>query len=253
MDWQRYEAAIFRARKENLKPVEEIDEIYFKDLLGLDKQKEALYQNTLNFIEGKEAHHSLLWGAKGCGKSSLVRAVFCELKDKNLRLVELCKDDLSFLVDLIDELRKESYNFIIFCDDLSFEENDNSYKFLKPLLDGSIEKIPSNILFYASSNRRHLLKEKQSDNDDVSFSNEDLHLGDSIDEKLSLSDRFGLWISFYQGNFDEYLNIVDFYFKDFKGDKKELHAKAKEFSMLRASRSGRTAKQFFIAFKDILK
>lgn len=253
MDWQRYEAAIFRARKENLKPVEEIDEIYFKDLLGLDKQKEALYQNTLNFIEGKEAHHSLLWGAKGCGKSSLVRAVFCELKDKNLRLVELCKDDLSFLVDLIDELRKESYNFIIFCDDLSFEENDNTYKFLKPLLDGSIEKIPSNILFYASSNRRHLLKEKQSDNDDVSFSNEDLHLGDSIDEKLSLSDRFGLWISFYQGNFDEYLNIVDFYFKDFKGDKKELHAKAKEFSMLRASRSGRTAKQFFIAFKDILK
>lgn len=253
MDWQRYEAAIFRARKENLKPVEEIDELYFKDLLGLDKQKEALYQNTLNFIEGKEAHHSLLWGAKGCGKSSLVRAVFCELKDKNLRLVELCKDDLSFLVDLIDELRKESYNFIIFCDDLSFEENDNSYKFLKPLLDGSIEKIPSNILFYASSNRRHLLKEKQSDNDDVSFSNEDLHLGDSIDEKLSLSDRFGLWISFYQGNFDEYLNIVDFYFKDFKGDKKELHAKAKEFSMLRASRSGRTAKQFFIAFKDILK
>lgn len=253
MDWQRYEAAIFRARKENLKPVEEIDEIYFKDLLGLDKQKEALYQNTLNFIEGKEAHHSLLWGAKGCGKSSLVRAVFCELKDKNLRLVELCKDDLSFLVDLIDELRKEKYKFIIFCDDLSFEENDNSYKFLKPLLDGSIEKIPSNILFYASSNRRHLLKEKQSDNDDVSFSNEDLHLGDSIDEKLSLSDRFGLWISFYQGNFDEYLNIVDFYFKDFKGDKKELHAKAKEFSMLRASRSGRTAKQFFIAFKDILK
>ncbi|HJE66864.1 MAG TPA: ATP-binding protein [Campylobacter avium] len=253
MDWQRYEAAIFRARKENLKPVEEIDEIYFKDLLGLDKQKEALYQNTLNFIEGKEAHHSLLWGAKGCGKSSLVRAVFCELKDKNLRLVELCKDDLSFLVDLIDELRKESYNFIIFCDDLSFEENDNSYKFLKPLLDGSIEKIPSNILFYASSNRRHLLKEKQSDNDDVSFSNADLHLGDSIDEKLSLSDRFGLWISFYQGNFDEYLNIVDFYFKDFKGDKKELHAKAKEFSMLRASRSARTAKQFYISFKDVLK
>lgn len=253
MDWQRYEAAIFRARKENLKPVEEIDEIYFKDLLGLDKQKEALYQNTLNFIEGKEAHHSLLWGAKGCGKSSLVRAVFCELKDKNLRLVELCKDDLSFLVDLIDELRKESYNFIIFCDDLSFEENDNSYKFLKPLLDGSIEKIPSNILFYASSNRRHLLKEKQSDNDDVSFSNADLHLGDSIDEKLSLSDRFGLWISFYQGNFDEYLNIVDFYFKDFKGDKKELHARAKEFSILRASRSARTAKQFYISFKDVLK
>lgn len=253
MDWQRYEAAIFRARKESLKPVEEIDELYFKDLLGLDRQKEALYQNTLNFIEGKEAHHSLLWGAKGCGKSSLVRAVFCELKHKNLRLVELCKDDLSFLVDIIDELRKESYNFIIFCDDLSFEENDNTYKFLKPLLDGSIEKIPSNILFYASSNRRHLLKEKQSDNDEVSFSNADLHLGDSIDEKLSLSDRFGLWISFYQGNFDEYLNIVDFYFKDFKGDKKELHAKAKEFSMLRASRSGRTAKQFFIAFKDILK
>ena len=139
MDWQRYEAAIFRARKEILKPVDDIDEVYFKDLLGLEKQKELIYQNTLNFIDDKPAHHTLLWGAKGCGKSSLVRAVFCELKHRDLRLVEISKDDLHFLVDIIDDLRKKTYKFIIFCDDLSFEENDNSYKFLKPLLDGSIE------------------------------------------------------------------------------------------------------------------
>ncbi|WP_297193823.1 ATP-binding protein [uncultured Campylobacter sp.] len=253
MDWQRYEAAIFRARKEILKPVDDIDEVYFKDLLGLEKQKELIYQNTLNFIDDKPAHHTLLWGAKGCGKSSLVRAVFCELKHRDLRLVEISKDDLHFLVDIIDDLRKETYKFIIFCDDLSFEENDNSYKFLKPLLDGSIEKIPNNILFYASSNRRHLVKENISDNEQVSMVNGELHLGDLIEEKLSLSDRFGLWISFYQGSFDEYLKLVDFYFEDFKGDRNELHSKAKEFSHLRASRSARTAKQFYIAFKDILK
>lgn len=253
MDWQRYEAAIFRARKEILKPVDDIDEVYFKDLLGLEKQKELIYQNTLNFIDDKPAHHTLLWGAKGCGKSSLVRAVFCELKHRDLRLVEISKDDLHFLVDIIDDLRKKSYKFIIFCDDLSFEENDNSYKFLKPLLDGSIEKIPNNILFYASSNRRHLVKENISDNEQVSMVNGELHLGDLIEEKLSLSDRFGLWISFYQGSFDEYLKLVDFYFEDFKGDRNELHSKAKEFSHLRASRSARTAKQFYIAFKDILK
>lgn len=253
MDWQRYEAAIFRARKEILKPVDDIDEVYFKDLLGLEKQKELIYQNTLNFIDDKPAHHTLLWGAKGCGKSSLVRAVFCELKHRDLRLVEISKDDLHFLVDIIDDLRKKSYKFIIFCDDLSFEENDNSYKFLKPLLDGSIEKIPNNILFYASSNRRHLVKENISDNEQVSMVNGELHLGDLIEEKLSLSDRFGLCISFYQGSFDEYLKLVDFYFEDFKGDRNELHSKAKEFSHLRASRSARTAKQFYIAFKDILK
>lgn len=253
MDWQRYEAAIFRARKEILKPVDDIDEVYFKDLLGLEKQKELIYQNTLNFIDNKPAHHTLLWGAKGCGKSSLVRAVFCELKHRDLRLVEISKDDLHFLVDIIDDLRKQSYKFIIFCDDLSFEENDNSYKFLKPLLDGSIEKIPNNILFYASSNRRHLVKENISDNEQVSMINGELHLGDLIEEKLSLSDRFGLWISFYQGSFDEYLRLIDFYFEDFQGDRNELHSKAKEFSHLRASRSARTAKQFYIAFKDIVK
>ena len=157
MDWQRYEAAIFRARKESLKPVEEIDEIYFKDLLGLDRQKEALYQNTLNFIEGKEAHHSLLWGAKGCGKSSLVRAVFCELKHKNLRLVELCKDDLSFLVDIIDELRKEKYKFIIFCDDLSFEENDNTYKQInKNPINRDVKDIINNNKIYYNKSKHKL-------------------------------------------------------------------------------------------------
>ncbi|KAA6225619.1 MULTISPECIES: ATP-binding protein [unclassified Campylobacter] len=253
MDWTNIYAAIYRARKDYLKPVFEIDDISLDDLIGIETQKQALVQNTLNFLNEKGANHALLWGAKGTGKSSLIKAVFNAYKTHGLRLVELAKDDLFALVDIIDELRQESFKFILFCDDFSFEENDTSYKFLKPLLDGSIEKVPKNILIYASSNRRHLIKENLSDNENTQISRGELHLGDSVQEKLSLSDRFGLWLSFYQGNLDDYLRVVDFYFKDLNIKKELLHAKAREFAALRASMSPRTAKQFYISFKDILQ
>lgn len=253
IDWDKTYAAIYRSRKDYLKPIIDLDNISLNDLLGMEEQKNALYQNTLNFIHGKGANHALLWGAKGTGKSSLIKAIFNEFKDKGLRLVELAKDDLFALVDIIDELREQPFKFILFCDDFSFEKNDDSYKFLKPLLEGSIEAPPQNIIIYASSNRRHLLSESMSDNQGVQVAHTELHASDAAEERLSLSDRFGLWLSFYQGNLNEYLKLVDFYFKDIKCDKELLHKKAKEFANLRASRSGRTAKQFYLAFKESIK
>lgn len=253
MDWSKTYAAIYRARKDILKPVLELDEVRLDDLVGIEEQKKLLVQNTLNFLEHKGANHTLLWGAKGTGKSSLVKAVFNEFKEKNLRLVEISKEDLFALPDIIDELRNKPYKFILFCDDFSFEENETSYKFLKPLLDGSIEKVPSNILIYASSNRRHIVSESIEDNVETKVARGELHLSDRAEEKLSLSDRFGLWLSFYAMNLQDYLTMVDFYFKDMKVDKELLHQKAKEFANLRASRSGRTAKQFYLSFKEILQ
>ncbi|EOZ1665626.1 ATP-binding protein [Campylobacter coli] len=253
MDWDKTYAAIYRSRKDYLKPIIDLDNIGLNDLLGMEEQKNVLYQNTLNFIHNKGANHALLWGDKGTGKSSLIKAIFNEFKDKGLRLVELAKDDLFALVDIIDELREQPFKFILFCDDFSFEKNDDSYKFLKPLLEGSIEAPPQNIIIYASSNRRHLLSESMSDNQGVQVAHTELHASDAAEERLSLSDRFGLWLSFYQGNLNEYLKLVDFYFKDIKCDKELLHKKAKEFANLRASRSGRTAKQFYLAFKESIE
>ncbi|HDZ4189381.1 TPA: ATP-binding protein [Campylobacter jejuni] len=254
MDWNKTYAAIYRARKDYLKPIFEIDPIALKDLVGMESQKKALYENTLNFIQDKGANHALLWGSKGTGKSSLIKAIFNEFKEQGLRLVELNKEDLFALADIIDEIRLENFKFILFCDDFSFEKGDDSYKFLKPLLEGSIEKAPNNVIIYASSNRRHLLSESITDNLDTQITHTELHLSDAAaEERLSLSDRFGLWLSFYQGNLEEYLKMIDFYFKDYSCDKELLHAKAKEFATLRASRSGRTAKQFYLAFKENFK
>ena len=248
MDWNKTYAAIYRARKDYLKPIFEIDPITLKDLVGMESQKKALYENTLNFIQDKGANHALLWGSKGTGKS-----IFNEFKEQGLRLVELNKEDLFALADIIDEIRLENFKFILFCDDFSFEKGDDSYKFLKPLLEGSIEKAPNNVIIYASSNRRHLLSESIADNLDTQIAHTELHLSDAAEERLSLSDRFGLWLSFYQGNLEEYLKMIDFYFQDYSCDKELLHAKAKEFTTLRASRSGRTAKQFYLAFKENFK
>ncbi|MCR4942274.1 MAG: ATP-binding protein [Campylobacter sp.] len=250
IDWTREYAAIWRSSKNALVAVKDIDFVDIHSLVGLDRQKEQLIANTKKFIHGEEANHVLLWGEMGCGKSSLLKAVFTKYCKKGLRLIELGSDELKYLPEIIDEIRDEDkFKFIIFCDDLSFENDSKDYKFIKPLMQGSIAKPPKNILIYATSNRRHLVSEKMSDNADTKVSNGEIHYGDSIHEKMSLSDRFGLWISFYQGNFEEYLQMVDFYFKDEKVDKEKLHSLAKEYANLRASRSGRTAKQFYLSYK----
>ncbi|WP_172200506.1 ATP-binding protein [Campylobacter sp. RM16188] len=252
IDWSLSHAAVFRRRIGALRAVHEIDFVELDNLVGMERQKEQLIANTQNFIDGKEANNAILWGARGCGKSSLVKAVFTKFHNEGLRLIELRSDELEFIVDIIDEVRRSNYKFIIYCDDLSFEAGDTNYKFLKPILEGSIEKAPKNVLIYATSNRRHLISELKSDNEGTSVTSDEIHYAESVDEKISLSDRFGLWISFYQGSFAEYLKIVDFYFKDYTGDRQMLHELAKNYSALRASRSGRTAKQFYLSYKEKL-
>lgn len=245
VDWGVYRAAIWRPRKGKLRPVHEIDPITLDKLVGIDRQKELLLKNTERFLSGLRANHALLWGSRGMGKSALIKALLNNFHDRSLRIIEFAKDDLKDLPELTDKLRNSSFYFIIFCDDLSFEKGDDSYKGLKPLLEGSIELPPKNVLIYATSNRRHLVTELQKDNENVEIGEREIHYSDAIEEKISLSDRFGLWISFYQGSFEDYLKIVDNYFEDYEGDREALHVKAKEFANMRASRSARTAKQFF--------
>ncbi|AQW80567.1 ATPase (AAA+ superfamily, DUF815 domain) [Campylobacter pinnipediorum subsp. pinnipediorum] len=249
IDWACDYAAIFKPQK-GLVVVKDIDFVDIDSLIGLETQKEQLIKNTKDFLDGNEANHALLWGEMGCGKSSLIKAIFTKFYKDGLRIIELFYDDLKYLSDIIDELRNLSFKFIIFCDDLSFENGSKDYKFLKPLMQGSISKPPKNVLIYATSNRRHLVSEYKSENEQVEILDGEIHYGDFINEKISLSDRFGLWISFYQGSFEDYLKIVDYYFKDIDIDKTLLHNTAKSYATLRASKSGRTAKQFYMSYKD---
>lgn len=249
IDWQNTYASIYRAKQERLKPVKYIDELRFNDLVGIDKQKEAIIENTKRFLNNLPSNNVLLWGARGTGKSSLIKALLYEYKEEGLRVIEMDRDDLDDLIEISDKIREEPYKFIIFCDDLSFEEGEKGYKGLKRILEGSIEATPKNIKIYATSNRRHLITEYHKDNQGtVVASNGEIHYSDSVEEKISLSDRFGLWLSFYHGTQNDYLKVVDFYFKDYKGNKEELHKKALHFSQSRASKSARTAKQFYNTF-----
>ena len=250
IDWNTTAAAIYRRKFGALKGVTDVDFTQLEGLVGIEKQKEELVENTRKFLEGEGANHAIPWGARGCGKSSLVKAVFTKFYPEGLRLIELKNDELEMIPEIIYEIRDSSFKFIIFCDDLSFEAGDMSYKFLKPVLEGSIEKAPKNVLVYATSNRRHLISELKSDNEGAKVGETELHYSDAVEEKIALSDRFGLWLSFYQGSFADYLKIVDFYFKDFVGDRAMLHELAKQYAQLRASRSGRTARQFYLSYKD---
>ncbi len=252
IDWEHTHAAIWRKRKNDLKAIVDIDPIALDNLVGVEKQKSQLVKNTEAFLQGAPSNNALLWGARGMGKSSLIKAVFNHFKDQGLRIIEFSKEDLTSLPEIIDDIRELPYKFIIFCDDLSFESGDSSYTGLKPILEGSIELPPKNTLIYASSNRRHLISELYKDNEDVRVTQEEIHYGDTIEEKISLSDRFGLWISFYQGSLEQYIEIVDSYFSDFQGDRDLLHKEAKIFATHRASRSGRTAKQFYNYFSRLI-
>jgi predicted AAA+ superfamily ATPase len=248
--WGDTLAAIWRPKKGKLRPIYEMDILPLDDLIGIDEQKEQMVKNTQNFVNEKPFNHVLLWGARGTGKSSLIKAMLPRFKDQGLRIIEFAKEDLKDLPEVVDILRTLEYKFIIFCDDLSFEMGDDSYKGLKPILEGSIESPPKNIMVCATSNRRHLVSEHISDNSQTKVAHGELHYADAVEEKISLSDRFGLWLSFYHGTEKDYLKLVDHYFKDFKGDRSALHNEAKIFASMRASRSGRTAKQFFNAYSQ---
>ena len=253
IDWEQIHAALWRHSKEALMPVRHIDPIRLRDLVGIDEQAMALARNSQRFIARQPANNALLWGARGTGKSSLIKAILNEYKSERLRLIQVFKHDLHDLFDIVEEIRDLPYRFIIYCDDFSFEMHDDSYVALKTVLEGSIEQAADNILIYATSNRRHLLPETMQDNLASKMIEDELHYADAIEEKISLSDRFGLWLSFYQPDQDGYLRIVDNYFKDYQGDRKRLHQEAIRFAQTRASRSGRAAKQFYNYFSEVKK
>ncbi|MEJ2464556.1 MAG: ATP-binding protein [Candidatus Thiodiazotropha sp.] len=249
IDWQNSYAAVWRSRKAYLRAIPHIDPIMFDTLVGIDQQKAALMNNTERFLAGAGANNALLWGSRGTGKSSLIKAILNHYKARGLRLIQVDRNDLIELPEIVDEIRELPYHYIVFCDDLTFESGEASYRALKSVLDGSIEAAPDNVLIYATSNRRHLLPETMGENQEAQVVDRDLHLGDTIEEKLALSDRFGLWLSFYPINWQGYLAIVDSYFMDYKGDREALHEAAKHFAMARGgTKSGRAALQFFRAF-----
>ena len=210
VDWHRHHAGGWTRGRwvSQLVGYGETSAITLSDLLHIESQKQALRQNTEQFLAGLPANNALLWGARGSGKSSLVQALLADYANQGLRLVEISKDVLSDLPMVIDQLRGQSYRFIVFCDDLSFEDNDPSYKSLKSVLEGTALARASNVLIYATSNRRHLLAEKASDNADSKLADGELHHGEAVEEKISLSDRFGLWLSFYPVRQQEYLDMV---------------------------------------------
>jgi uncharacterized protein len=217
------------------------------DLQCIERQKELIDRNTQQFLANLPANNVLLWGPKGTGKSSLIKALLNEYQDKKLNLIEIERENLSDLRIIIDQLSKKEGHFILYCDDLSFEADDSSYKALKVVLDGALSNTSDNILIYATSNRRHLLPEYMSDNVASKNIDNDLHLNESIEEKISLSERFGLWLSFHPFNQDQYLEIVGYWLKKLGNssvNNKSIKKASLKWALERGSRSGRSAWQF---------
>jgi len=249
-DWQLGHA--FRWRKRGgqgyLQVVRHVSVIGLDDLHNISQQKLQIEQNTLQFVHGKPANNVLLTGARGTGKSSLIKACLNQFSDQGLRLIEVDKADLADLPDIVDLIAERPERFIIFCDDLSFEEGEAGYKALKVALDGSIAAQSDNVLIYATSNRRHLMPEKMSDNASYHHADDgDLHPGETVEEKISLSERFGLWVSFYPFKQDDYLDIVGHWLRSFSCTEEQItaaRADALRWALQRGSRSGRVAWQF---------
>lgn len=231
-----------------LQPVKYVADISFEDLKNIDRQRNAIRDNTKKFIQKKPANNILLTGARGTGKSSLIKASLHEFASQGLRLVEVEKEHLADLADITDLLADRPERFIVFCDDLSFEDGESGYKAMKSALDGSISAQVDNILIYATSNRRHLLPEHMKDNESYAHSDDgEIHPGEVVEEKISLSERFGLWLSFYPPKQDEYLEIVAHWLRHFGFNDLQIageRAEALVWALERGSRSGRVAWQF---------
>lgn len=249
-DWNHY---AFRWRHDRfgmrLTPVRSPHRVALDDLLCMDRQKQEVMRNTAQFVHGGPANNALLWGARGTGKSTLIKAVFNAYVDRGLRLIEVEKDRLVDLVEIVDLLQDRPERYLLYCDDLSFEADDAGYKSLKAVLEGSIAAPPDNVLIYASSNRRHLMPEMKSENQDVHVVDGEIHPGEAIEEKVSLSERFGLWLSFYPFTQDQYLEIVEHWLTRFGGGSirdEATRLSALRWALQRGSRSGRVARQFAV-------
>jgi predicted AAA+ superfamily ATPase len=232
-----------------LQSVKRPHRVVLDDLLCMDRQKAELVRNTAAFVARRPANNALLWGARGTGKSTLIKAVFNAFIDQGLRLVEVEKTHLVDLPDIVETLEGRHERFLIFCDDLSFDAGDAGFTALKTVLEGSIVDPADNLLIYASSNRRHLLPEARVDNQDVQAMDGEIHPGEAVEEKISLSERFGLWLSFHPFDQDQYLAIVEHWLGRLGAGScadEETRRAALAWARLRGSRSGRVARQFAI-------
>lgn len=234
-----------------LQPLQVSLDLTLADLVGIDTQREQLTRNTRQFVSGLPANHVLLWGARGTGKSSLVRALLAEYAKGGLRLIEIERDYLADLSRVVEQLGGLPQRFVLFCDDLSFEAGEGDYRVLKSVLDGSLERAPDNVLLYATSNRRHLVPEKESDNDNWQRVEGELHPSEAVEDKIALSDRFGLWLSFYPFTQEHYLAVVRHWVEVLAGQvglhwqwSHELEILAIRWALGRGNRNGRCAYQF---------
>ena len=238
-------AYVWDKETNHLKAIKNVSRLDLTLLKGLEQQTQILYDNTKQFAQGLPANNALLWGARGTGKSSLIKAIHGNINENtkfSIILVEIFREDINSLPALLDRLKNNKKRFILFCDDLSFEDKDTEFKSLKAVLEGGIEGRPENVIFYATSNRRHLMPRDMIENERSSA----IHTSESVEEKVSLSDRFGLWLGFHPINQETYFEIVDSYAKKYNLaiDNTDLKSQALEWSMTRGSRSGRVAWQF---------
>ncbi|HMK90808.1 MAG TPA: ATP-binding protein [Methylocystis sp.] len=243
-DFEAAEAFAWHASPTGFAPVARVNRVDLELLEGIARPRDLLLANTERFARGLPANNALLWGARGMGKSSLVKAVHGALATKGLKLVEINREDIESLPLLLAALRARPFRFIVFCDDLSFDGLDASYKSLKTALEGGLAGRPQNVVFYATSNRRHLTPRQMVENEESSAINP----GEAVEEKVSLSDRFGLWLGFYNCSQDEYLAMVSGYARRYGLELEEarLRAEALEWSITRGARSGRVAWQFVV-------
>jgi uncharacterized protein len=248
VDLSAADAFVWQAASRRLSPVPKVNRVEMALLRGIDRVRDTLAENTQRFARGLPANNALLWGARGMGKSSLVKAVHAEVNEhrsadsRPLKLIEIHREDIETLPDLMTLVRSDPHRFVVFCDDLSFDADDTSYKSLKAVLEGGIEGRPENVIFYATSNRRHLLPRDMMENERSTAINP----GEAVEEKVSLSDRFGLWLGFHKCSQDEYLDMV-FGYVDHLGlkvDRDAVRAESLEWATTRGARSGRTAWQF---------
>lgn len=253
LDWQHCYAARWRHEGHGgcLQPLEVNLELRLADLLGIDRQRDQLSRNTRQFVAGLPANHSLLWGARGTGKSSLIRALLAEYAGQGLRLIEIERDDLADLPRVVEQIAGQPQRFVLFCDDLSFDAGSDDYRVLKSVLDGSLEQAPDNVLLYATSNRRHLVAERQSDNANWEHVDGELHPSEAAEDKIALSDRFGLWLSFYPFTQDHYLAVVRHWCTTLAGKSglalqwsEDADREAIRWASGRGNRNGRCAYQF---------
>lgn len=244
-DFDMAEGFVWHVGPDRLEPVAEINRIDMSLLLGIDRARDTLLENTRHFAKGLPANNALLWGARGMGKSSLVKAVHGAICAEGfpLRIVELHREDLPSVGRLLNLLRRSDHRFLLYCDDLSFSNDDEHYKSLKAVLDGGIEGRPENVIFYATSNRRHLMPRDMIENERSSAINP----SEAVEEKVSLSDRFGLWLGFHACAQDDYLAMISGYCAAYgiEIDAESLRAEAIEWQATRGARSGRVAWQFF--------